>query len=285
MPASSSSSAHRATLPPSIPHSSSSRRLTTYHHDRCLAPSIPPAGTTLPPPLPRAATRSPYAHAHPDVAARSTPPSPPDQSTATTTTNPPQQHPLDCEHHPRTALPTIDKVDSKPKTIAAAVKSRAHSRLASFGRIRSYRAHQPAERDTSVTEPLHTTEPPPLRHTPSLTSSEPSTSSFYSSETTLSDEKYQDSKSFEESRQSFARDTKPTAFVTEQRGKSEDFACDPTEQYHRLIESRSRMMHQTSSRLLRMTEDDRPFTRVSNTFPCACAPINPGVAVPVVARV
>lgn len=285
MPASSSSSAHRATLPPtSIPHSSSLRRLNSHHHDRCLAPSIPSAETTLPPPLPRAATRSPYAHAHPDVAARSTAHSPPDQSTATTAIDP-----LDCEHHPRTALPTIDKVDSKPKTIAAAVKSRAHSRLASFGRIRSYRAQQPAERNTSVTEPLHVTEPPPLRHTPSLTSShkrsEPSTSSFYSSETTLSDEKYQDSKSFEESRQSFARDTKPTAFVTEQRGKSEDFTCDPTEQYHRLIESRSRMMHQTSSRLLRMTEDDRPFTRVSNTFPCACAPISPGVAVPVVARV
>lgn len=140
-----------------------------------------------------------------------------------------------------------------------------------------------------MTEPLHITEPPPLRHTPSLTSShkrsEPSTSSFYSSETTLSDEKYQDSKSFEESRQSFARDTKPNAFVTEHRGKSEDSTCDPTEQYHRLIESRSRMMHQTSSRLLRMTEDDRPFTRVSNTFPCACAPISPGVAVPSVAHV
>ena len=141
-----------------------------------------------------------------------------------------------------------------------------------------------------MTEPLHVTEPPPLRHTPSLTSShkrsEPSTSSFYSSETTLSDEKYQDSKSIEEPRQSFARDTKPTAFVTEQREKrSEDSTCDPTEQYHRLVESRSRMMHQTSSRLLRMTEDDRPFTRVSSTSPCACAPIRPGVAVPYVARV
>ena len=295
MPAS-SSSAHRATLPPSIPHSSSHHRRPRHpHHDRCLAPSIPTAGTTSPPPsslphpsplpLPRAATRSPYAH--PDVAARpTTPPSPPDRSTTTTTLS----GPLDCEHHPRTALPTIDKVDSKPKTIAAAVKSRAHSRLASFGRIRSYRAQQPTERNTSVTEPLHTTEPPPLRHTPSLTSShkrsEPSTSSFYSSETTLSDDKYQDSKSFEEPRQSFARDTKPNSFVAEQREKrSEDSTCDPTEQYHRLVESRSRMMHQTSSRLLRMTEDDRPFTRVSSTSPCACAPISPGVAVPYVAHV
>jgi hypothetical protein len=279
MPSSSSHSAHHGTsIPPSSP---------SLH--RCQAPSIPPAETTLPAParrshspLPRAATRPPYVHALPDVAARHPyPHSPP---------APPTLPPLDCEHPPRTALPTIDKVDSKPKTIAASVKSRAHSRLASFGRIRSRGAQQqPAERNIFVTEPLPTTELPPLRPTPSLTSShkrsEPSTASFYSSETTLSDEKYQDSKSFDEPRQSFARDTKPTAFVAEQRGKSEDSTCDPTEQYHRLTESRSRMMHQTSSRLLRMTEDDRPFTRVSNTFPCACAPISPGVAVQPVAHV
>jgi hypothetical protein len=299
-------------IPTSMPFSSSSGTparippLALHAHassDRSPSPtSIPPAETTSParrfhPLHPRAATRSPsHAHAlstHPDVAASAlpatllllpTPPPTPHSPPARTTS---KASSLRREHRPRTALPTIDKVDSRPKTIAATVKSRAHSRLASFGRIRSRGAQQPAERNTAVTEPLTLSELPPLRPTPSLTSShkrsEPSTASYYSSETTLSDEKYHDSKSFDEPRKSFARDTQRNASF-ERRGKSEDSTCDPTEQYRRLVESRPRMMHQTSSRLLRMTEDDRPFTRVSTTSPCACAPISPGSAVSFVAH-
>jgi hypothetical protein len=300
------------TLPTSMPSSSSSgtpaRIPPLAHHahassDRTTSPSpspasIPPAEPTSParrfhPLHPRAATRSPsHAHAlptHPDVAASVLPatllllpPSPPPTPQSPPARTPSKASSIRREHRPRTALPTIDKVDSRPKTIAANVKSRAHSRLASFGRIRSRGALQP-----TVTEPLPLSELPPLRPTPSLTSShkrsEPSTGSYYSSETTLSDEKFHDSKSFDEPRKSLARDTQRNASF-ERRGKSEDSTCDPTEQYRRLVESRPRMMHQTSSRLLRMTEDDRPFTRVSTTSPCACAPITTGAAVPFVAH-
>lgn len=281
MPSSSSSAAHHGIQPARIPplaHAPANQ-------------SIPPSDTTSHPaarhhPLhPRAATRAPF-HAHalprnPDVAARPPPPpqlhpSPPARTLSTASS-------LCREHRPRTALPTIGKVDSTPKTIAATVKSRAHSRLASFGRIRSRGSQQSVERNTSAAELLPSPELPPLRHTPSFTSShkrsEPSTASYYSSETTLSDDKLHDEKSFDEPRPSFVRDAQrnPSA---ELRGRSEDSTCDPTEQYRRLVESRPRMMHQTSSRLLRMTEDDRPFTRVSNTSFCACAPISPGDVVP-----
>jgi hypothetical protein len=277
---SSSSSAHyhhptRARIPPStLPHASSP------HH------SIPPSDTKSRR-LPRVATRPAHAHhAYPDVATRP-PPSPPSSpsSPARTSSHVPA---LTCEHRSRTASLPIGKVDSKPKTIAATVKSRAHSRLASFGRIRSRGAQQPAERNPPVPEPLTSPELPPLRPTASLASShkrsEPSTASYYSSETTLSEEKYHDLKSFDEPRKSFTREAQRNASA-ERRGKSEDFTCDTTEQYRRLVESRPRMMHQTSSRLLRMTEDDRPFTRVSNTFSCACAPISPDAAVPCVIHV
>lgn len=266
MPSSSSSTAvhqrTRARIPPS-------------------AASIPPPETTPPPPhaslssspSPRAPTRFPYAHHRsPDVAAVSAP------ALSTST--------LDREHRSRSALPTIDKVDSRPKTIAATVKSRAHSRLASFGRIRSRGALQPAEQNTPATETHPPAETFAPRSRPSISSShkrsEPSTASYHSSETTLSDEKekYYDTKSFDEPRQqSVARGAQRNASA-ERRAKIEDSTCDPTEQYRRLVESRPRMMHQTSSRLLRMTEDDRPFTRVSNTHFCACAPINSGDAVP-----
>lgn len=243
---------------------------------------IPPAETTLSPAFrscnPRAATRPPHAHAHarqtnPDVAARPPPPPlptpPPPLPLAPPRCNPPAQT-LDCEPCSCTALPTVDKVDSKQKTTAATVRSRAHSRLASFGRIRSRGAQQPADRIYTAVEPLPThPEPPAHRPTPSLASShkrsEPSTASFYSSETTLSDEKYQDTKSFEEPRQSLARSSQRNP-SSERKKISEDSTCDPAEQYNRLVESRARMMHQTSSRLLRMTEDDRPYTRVSIIF-------------------
>ena len=248
--------------------------------------SIPASETTSHPPPPlspthssRAATRRPHAHRpSPDVAAANPLQAPPPPS--------PQHHPppsplarsasptfsARSEQRPRSALPTIDKVDSKPKSIAGTVKSRAHSRLVSFGRIRPRGLQLPADRDTLDPEPLSPIEPVPALPRPSIAGShkrsEPSTASYQSSETTLSDEKYYDTKSFEESRQQpIARGTQRNSSA-EQRSKLDEYPVDPTEQYHRLVASRSRMMHQTSSRLLRMTEDDRPFTRVSDTFLC-----------------
>lgn len=205
----SSSSAHHGTTSARIPP------LAHAHASR----SIPPSDTDTTPhhpvryhPLhPRAATRAP-SHAHalppdPDVAAQLPPPPPipapplhpsPPARTLSTASH------LDREHRTRTALPTIGKVDSKPKTIAATVKSRAHSRLASFGRIRSRGSQQSVERNTSAAELLSSPELPPLRHTPSFTSShkrsEPSTASYYYSETALSDDKFHDEKSFDEPR-------------------------------------------------------------------------------------
>jgi hypothetical protein len=248
---------------------------------------IPASETTShPSPRPthssRVATRLPHAHhPSPDVAAANPlqqPPPPLQHSHAA----PPSRSASPTfsarrEQRPRTALPTIDKVDSKPKSIAGTVKSRAHSRLVSFGRIRPRGLTLSAERDTLDPEPLSPIEPLPALPRPSLAGShkrsEPSTASYHSSETTLSDEKYYDTKSFEESRQlPIARGTHRNSSV-EQRGKLDEYPVDPTEQYHRLVASRSRMMHQTSSRLLRMTEDDRPFTRVSGTFPCTRAQV------------
>jgi hypothetical protein len=252
--------------------------------------SIPASETTSHPPArpphsSRAATRRPHAqHPSPDVAAANPslqhrPPPPPRHHSPAT---PPARSASPTfsarrEQRPRTALPTIDKVDSKPKSIAGTVKSRAHSRLVSFGRIRPRGLQLPADRDTLDPEPLSPIEPVPALPRPSIAGShkrsEPSTASYQSSETTLSDEKYHDTKSFEESRQQpIARGTQRNSSV-EQRGKLDEYPVDPTEQYHRLVASRSRMMHQTSSRLLRMTEDDRPFTRVSDTFPCTRAQV------------
>jgi hypothetical protein len=224
----------------------------------------------------RAATRLPHApRPRPDVAAANPStrlPSPPLHHSPAPSRSASPTYSARREQRSRTALPAIDKVDSKQKSIAGNVKSRAHSRLVSFGRIRPRGLHLSSERDTLDPEPLSPVEPLPPLPRPSFAGShkrsEPSTASYHSSETTLSDEKYYDTKSLEESRQQpIARGTQRNSAV-EQRGKLDEYPVDPTEQYHRLVASRSRMMHQTSSRLLRMTEDDRPFTRVSATFPC-----------------
>jgi hypothetical protein len=282
MPSSSSSpaalhGARIARIPPSIRSIPASE--TTSH--------LPAARPT--PSSSRAATRLPHAHrSSPDVAAAnpSRPPSPPLHHSPPPSRSASPTCTARREQRPRTALPTIDKVDSKPKSIAGTVKSRAHSRLVSFGRIRPRGLHLSSERDTLDPEPLSPVEPLPPLPRPSFAGShkrsEPSTASYHSSETTLSDEKYYDTKSFEESRQQpIARGTQRNSAV-EQRTKLDEYPVDPTEQYHRLVASRSRMMHQTSSRLLRMTEDDRPFTRVSATFSLYMS-TSPGSAVFLVA--
>jgi hypothetical protein len=173
----------------------------------------------------------------------------------------------------RSPPPTAVKVDSRPRTVASTVKSRAHSRLASLGRIRSRGSvfqHSPAERPSPAvpSSPAETLTTKHLPVSPSLASShkrsEASTLSNTSSETVLSDDAKSDIKSLDE------RQT-PPGFYAEQKNASCEYLlkssedCDPEEQYRRLIHGRPRMMHQTSSRLLRMTEDERPFTRVCIT--------------------
>ena len=78
-----------------------------------------------------------------------------------------------------------------------------------------------------------------------------------SSETTLSDDKA-DVKSIEDypSRASFWL-ASASDFQKEYDGSA------AVERYERLVQHKPRMMHQTSSKLLRMTDDERPFTRVS----------------------
>ncbi|KAM0715572.1 hypothetical protein Q7P37_009070 [Cladosporium fusiforme] len=226
-------------------------------------------------------SQSTCCHEVPTCPAPASPPLPPPPSDVAAIP-PPQapalHHPAatqPSEYCPRAAPSPADKVDSKPRTIAATVKSRAHSRLASLGRIRPRGGQQPAERQhqqlpeqqqpyTPVTEPPRPAETYPIEPTPSVSSShkrsEPSTASYHSSETTLTDEKFHDPKSFDEQRpQYIPRDPQRNASA-DRRGGSED-RIDPKEEYHRLLETRPRMMHQTSSRLLRMTEDDRPFTK------------------------
>ncbi|KAK3110664.1 hypothetical protein LTR53_007373 [Teratosphaeriaceae sp. CCFEE 6253] len=80
-----------------------------------------------------------------------------------------------------------------------------------------------------------------------------STLSSSSSETNLSDAKSDDTKSLEE------RPLKPGNTQWDQARNYDDGA--DIDRYTRAVQHRPRMMHQTSSRLLRMTVDDRPFSR------------------------
>ena len=153
---------------------------------------------------------------------------------------------------------TVDSHTTTSK--ASTVKSRAHSRLASLGRLRSRASNQPPPKKQPETqlqsetrlveEPVSPSDAGSHSHRPS----DASTLSKRSSETTLSDD---DIKSSEEnaSHSSFllASSNLPGDTTKE---KSE------AEQFGRLVQPKSRTMHQTSSKLLRMTDDERPFTRV-----------------------
>lgn len=146
---------------------------------------------------------------------------------------------------------------------ATTAKSRSHSRLASLGRIRSRGSIQQRE-PLPALAPVSSTDVG-SRHKPSDTS----TLSNSSSETTLSDDSKSDAKSIQErrpSRPSFwlASSNVPGDFARDRHTPSAD-----TENHHRSVQRNPRMMHQTSSKLLRMTEDDRPFTRVCTAPPFA----------------
>jgi len=158
---------------------------------------------------------------------------------------------------------SADKVDSITKSTA-----RAHNRLASLGRIRSRGSiHNAAHpRSAVVREPLpHRGETLPVQHavpvSPSETGShkrsDTSTLSNSSSETTLSDDKSDDTKSIDE------QPLINPAWSAPASDPSPHFDDpDDTDPYVRANRLAPRTMHQTSSRLLRMTADERPFTRV-----------------------
>ncbi|KAK4575173.1 hypothetical protein LTR86_001025 [Recurvomyces mirabilis] len=157
---------------------------------------------------------------------------------------------------------SADKVDSISKSTA-----RAHNRLASLGRIRSRGSiHNAAHSPSAVArEPLpHRGETLPAQHavpvSPSATGShkpsDTSTLSNSSSETTLSDDKSDDTKSLDEQPLINPAWSPPLSDSPQHFDEQDD--ANPYVRANRLA---PRMMHQTSSRLLRMTADERPFTR------------------------
>ncbi|TKA72949.1 hypothetical protein B0A55_07542 [Friedmanniomyces simplex] len=89
-----------------------------------------------------------------------------------------------------------------------------------------------------------------------------STLSHSSSDTTLSDDKSDDTKSIEERplKPASASWDSPKQLFSSERAREDDDQGD-IDRFARAVQHRPRMMHQTSSRLLRMTTDERPFTR------------------------
>lgn len=192
--------------------------------------------TALPRQGPRYATSLPHvAHAQPDV-----------------TTSEQGVNPSGCSI--RTADTAADTLDSRSQKATSISKFRAHSRLGSLGRIRS-RGSVKQQQDPE-TAPV----PVPVPDTRSHKLPEVSTLSNSSSETTLSDDIKSEINPLEKrpSRPSFwlATNNVPSDFT---KGVGE---FGEGNRYKRLVQQRPRMMHQTSSKLLRMTDDERPFTRV-----------------------
>lgn len=158
-------------------------------------------------------------------------------------------------------------MDSKAKAT-----SRAHSRLASLGRIRSRGSIRgnvkqqdtptalPALPSQRAGETYRVKHAVPVSHVDASLRKRPDTSTLSntSSESSLSDEYFDDIKSIEE------RPSKPVFWLTTSNvpGDAEEDEYQPVDHYQPAPKHKPRMMHQTSSRLLRMTEDDRPFTRV-----------------------
>lgn len=168
------------------------------------------------------------------------------------------QEPL---HLPAATESAAAKVDSRPKTAATTVKSRAHTRLPSFGRIalRGSAQQKLQQQPVSQGEAASAEVPVSPSDAGSHKRSDTSTLSNSSSETTLSDDAKSDVKSIEE------RSSRPSFWLASNNVPGEFGAAhrQSTGHYGRLAPHRPRMMHQTSSKLLRMTEDERPFTRVS----------------------
>ncbi len=164
-------------------------------------------------------------------------------------------------NHYRGTAPNVDKVDSQSvKTSASSVKLRAHSRLASFGRIRSKGniKQQSAEQKlpASKGETLPAEVPVSPSDAGSHQRSDYSTLSNSSSKTTLSD--HESPLKDQTAQPSFLLGSNN---VPSDRSKTNGKPLD-SERPQRLAPPAPRTMHQTSSKLLRMTDDDRPFTRV-----------------------
>ena len=171
------------------------------------------------------------------------------------------------DHHhqqsPSQSNPPAGKVDSQARSNAPSVKSlRNHSRLASFGRIRSRGSVQHSSKQPPA---------PPGEAVPAIAPVSPSEASSHlpsdgssrsnnSSATTLTDDSKSDVRTLDEkpSRPSFWAKNSDRSVGSNKPYNQADF----DENYKRLVASRPHTMHQTSSKLLRMTEDDRPFTRV-----------------------
>lgn len=149
----------------------------------------------------------------------------------------------------RLSILSADKVESQTKTVASS-KSKAHSRLASFGRQRLRGivsiGDAPAQGETLPRVPVS-----PSDASSQHKRSDASTRSNTSSETTLTDDAKSDIKSLDE---------RPS-LVDAATWLDGENTYDLYE-YERLLKRSPRMMHQTSSKLLRMTDDERPFTRV-----------------------
>ena len=140
---------------------------------------------------------------------------------------------------------------------SAASKSKAHSRLASFGR-HTFRAIV----STSEAPPRGETLPRvPVSPSDSGSEQKPSgasTRSNTSSETALTDDAGSDINAAVGVEERVVSTSDAASWLDSERA----FSPQNFDEYERHLSRSPRTMHQTSSKLLRMTDDDRPFTRV-----------------------
>ena len=167
-------------------------------------------------------------------------------------------------------LRATGKVDSQEKSAAWSIKSRSHSRLPSFGRRRSranFHSSAVSKPPASPGETATPAAPVSPSDAGSPKRSDTSTLSFRSSQTALSDDAEVD--------YFLAKET-PSLLLSADNfpiktAKSSSELADP-ERLQRPVLGRVSSMHQTSSKLLRMTDDERPFTRVCSTFSYVAVP-------------
>ena len=207
---------------------------------------------------PRCATSLPHARSQPDVAATAHDAADADIFVSSRLP-PPTTTP---SSPPPTTPTTADKVDSSTaKSSAPSVKSlRNHSRLASLGRIRSRGSIQQSvkKQPASPGETLPASVPVSPSDAGSHHKRIDGTSfSNHSSDSALSDDSKSEVKLLD------AQPSRPSFWNRSPQHSSQGYdQAGFDENYKRLVAQRPRTMHQTSSKLLRMTEDDRPFTRV-----------------------
>ena len=157
----------------------------------------------------------------------------------------------------------IDNLDSKTISSGSSIKSRSHLRLASFGRIRSRTSvnQQQPQQAPGKGETKPAKVPISPLDAGSHKRSDTSTLSLSSSGTNSS----------ETERRTVKRQPSRPSFWLASSNVSGDFIKEngdgrDGEHLDRLVPPKPHMMHQTSSKLLRMTDDERPFTRVRTVF-------------------